>query len=71
MYLVLVTLITVKKQPPPPPPPPSPLSRVSAASPERQKQLDEERELLTKMRPHKRKLYLLQRQTVSSRVHRH
>lgn len=43
---------------------PLPHSRVAPATPERQAQLDEERKLLAEMRPHKRKLYLLQRQKV-------
>ena len=43
-----------------------PHSRVAPATPERQVQLDEERRLLAEMRPHKRKLYLLQRQKVRS-----
>lgn len=41
---------------------PTVISRVAQASEERHKQLEEEREVLAKMRPHKRKLYVLQRQ---------
>ena len=41
--------------------------RVSSADPKRQKELDEEKALLAKMRPHKRKVYKLQKQMVSEK----
>ena len=40
-------------------------SRTAPASEERQQQLEEEREMMNKMKPYKRKLYLLQREAVS------
>ena len=38
--------------------------RVSSADPKRQKELDEEKASLAKMRPHKRKMYKLEKQLV-------
>ncbi|KAL5473713.1 hypothetical protein EMCRGX_G028242 [Ephydatia muelleri] len=41
---------------------PSVIRRVSSADPKRQKELDEEKASLAKMRPHKRKMYKLEKQ---------
>ena len=41
---------------------PSVIRRISSADPKRQKELDEEKDLLAKMKPHKRKMHKLEKQ---------